>query len=121
MCGWVDLEGCVEGEHYFGAGGEFLLTIVLEPPDSGDSGSYSKTDDRTDATADDGSGDDGAGGGEADCGSCGSGMNVADDGAFAVHVGVVEVVEVGDVCVDFVGGAIGEADAVWLEADGGGA
>ena len=121
MGGWIDLQGAVESEDDFGAGGKFLLAIVLEPPDSGDSGAYTQADDCAYAATDNGSGDYGAGGGEADGCSRGSGMDVADDGAFAVDVGVVEVVEVRDVAVDFIGGAVGEADAVWLEADGGGA
>jgi hypothetical protein len=119
VCGGVDVQGGVEGEDYLGAAGEFLLAIVLEPPDSGYSGTYAETDDRTYAAADDGTRDDSGSGGEADRCCCGSGMNVADDGAFVVDVRVIEVVEVRDFGSEFVDGAVGEADAVWLETDGG--
>lgn len=116
-----DLQRGVECEGHLCTGGECLLAIVIEPPDSGDSGTYTEADDGSYSSADDGSSYDGAGGGEADGCRGGSGMDVAHDGAFAVDVGVFDVVEVGDVGCEFIGCTVGKADAVRLEANGRGA
>lgn len=114
--GGVELEGVVEREGYFGASGQLLLTIMVEPPDRHGASANTQTDDSTHAAANHGSGDDCACGDTKGCG--GSGVSVADDGAFVVDMRCFEVVEVDDFGIEFISGAVGKADAVRLEADG---
>ena len=120
MRGGVELQRGVEGKDNLCAGGEFLLAIVLEPPDGGGSSAHAQTNAGSNGSGDDGPGNNGSGGGEADGCGCLAGVSVAHNRAFVIHVGVGVVVEVGDFGADGIDGAVGQADGVRLETDGGG-
>src|ERR1700761_5244313 len=111
-------ERLVEREDEPGADGELLLNVALEPPDGSRANANGSPDTSADSAADDRAGDSGARGGETHTGKCGLGMVGADDGAFGVHAGVSEVVEINELGVNAIGLSVGEGYGVGLKADG---
>ena len=115
MCGCCQLQRGVEGENNRGAAGQFLLAIMLQPPNRTRSGPYTQADAGTHRTGNDCSNHDSGCGGEADSRSGFARMRIANDRSFVIDVGVCIVVEVRYFRTQRVRGAIGQADRLRLK------